>query len=116
MCVGRRRYPSERGYPSMSLKPSDLPLHLAERISALSDRAPAPRGEFVLYYQAKCDAAYHTVVGAEGLVRWHDTRNEEVVLPGAFIEVAEQSATRRQTTGWRGRVSPRSLSADRRGE
>lgn len=48
-------------------------------------------GEFVLYYQAKIGAAYQSVVGAEGLVRWHDSIKKEVVPPGVFIETIENS-------------------------
>ncbi len=50
------------------------------------------RGEFVLFYQPKISAAYGTVIGAEGLVRWLDPRKKKVIPPGLFIEAAEQSA------------------------
>ncbi len=49
------------------------------------------QGEFLLYYQPKVDARYRTVAGAEGLVRWHDSKRKKVVGPGEFIATAEQS-------------------------
>ncbi len=49
------------------------------------------RGELVLYYQAKVDAAFQRVVGAEGLVRWHHPEEKRVITPGEFIEAVENS-------------------------
>ena len=49
------------------------------------------QGEFHLYYQCKVDASFRRVVGAEGLVRWHDQVKEQVIAPGVFIEQVEQS-------------------------
>ncbi|MEM9620469.1 MAG: GGDEF domain-containing phosphodiesterase [Pseudomonadota bacterium] len=49
-------------------------------------------GEFTLYYQAKVDAVYEHVVGAEGLVRWLDTADNKVITPNAFIDAVEESA------------------------
>lgn len=49
------------------------------------------RGELVLYYQAKVDAAYNRLVGAEGLVRWHHPEENRVIPPGEFIEAVENS-------------------------
>ncbi len=49
------------------------------------------QGEFTLYYQPKVSAAFGTVVGAEGLVRWHDAERETVVMPGEFVPLAERS-------------------------
>lgn len=48
-------------------------------------------GEFVPYFQPKVTAAYGTLVGAEALVRWHDTKLKKVVPPGVFIEQVEES-------------------------
>ncbi len=48
-------------------------------------------GELVLHYQAKVDAAYQRLVGAEGLVRWNHPEEKRVIPPGEFIEVVENS-------------------------
>ncbi|WP_286341444.1 GGDEF domain-containing phosphodiesterase [Ferrimonas sp. YFM] len=45
--------------------------------------------EFELFYQAKVTANGAQVAGAEALIRWR--RNGELVSPGEFIPVAEQS-------------------------
>jgi EAL domain-containing protein (putative c-di-GMP-specific phosphodiesterase class I) len=48
------------------------------------------RGEFVVHYQPVVRLHNDTVAGFEALVRWqHPTRG--VLLPGAFIPVAEES-------------------------
>ena len=49
-------------------------------------------GDFVLYYQVKVNAAHRIVTGAEALLRWHDSETNTVILPGAFIAVAEQAS------------------------
>ena len=53
-------------------------------------RQALDRGEFALYYQPKYSAAYRTIVGAEGLVRWIDADEERVRGPFEFIEAAEK--------------------------
>ncbi len=50
------------------------------------------RGEFQLFFQPKVSAAYRTIKGAEGLVRWLDPEAQKVIPPAAFIEEAEQNA------------------------
>ncbi len=48
------------------------------------------KGEFVVYYQPVCELKGVQLVGFEALVRWrHPTRG--LLLPGSFIEVAEES-------------------------
>jgi EAL domain-containing protein (putative c-di-GMP-specific phosphodiesterase class I)/GGDEF domain-containing protein len=49
------------------------------------------RGEFQLHYQPKVNASYRNVVGAEGLVRWHDSIKRKIIPPGMFIEAAEKA-------------------------
>jgi EAL domain-containing protein (putative c-di-GMP-specific phosphodiesterase class I)/GGDEF domain-containing protein len=46
--------------------------------------------EFVLYYQPKVNLSSGLVQGAEALVRWR-TKNQEVVLPGMFVNLFEQN-------------------------
>jgi diguanylate cyclase (GGDEF)-like protein len=45
--------------------------------------------EFRLAYQPKVDVATGAVVGAEALVRWY--KDDEVLMPGDFIPVAEET-------------------------
>lgn len=47
------------------------------------------RGEFVLHYQAQIDLASGALVGAEALVRLQ--RGGELIAPGRFIAIAEDS-------------------------
>jgi EAL domain-containing protein (putative c-di-GMP-specific phosphodiesterase class I) len=46
--------------------------------------------EFHLYYQPQLDIRSGNVVGVEALIRWIDAQNN-VVLPGAFISLAEET-------------------------
>ena len=74
-------------FESGELKTPPFDPSLLPRIEAALERS-----EFVLHYQPKVDAADRNVVGAEGLVRWYDTDRQQVIMPGAFIEVAERSS------------------------
>ncbi len=56
-------------------------------------------GEFRVYYQPIMDLVEKRVVGFEALVRWqHPERG--LLLPGAFIELAEQVGIARQIDYW----------------
>jgi diguanylate cyclase (GGDEF)-like protein/PAS domain S-box-containing protein len=53
-------------------------------------RAALERQEFTLYYQPRVDTITGRPTGIEALVRWnHPTRG--LVLPGAFIQIAEET-------------------------
>ncbi|MCB1844935.1 MAG: EAL domain-containing protein, partial [Halioglobus sp.] len=56
-------------------------------------------GEFQLYYQPQMHAGYNTLLGAEALLRWH-TRDNEVLTPAAFIDVAEKNDIIKPITWW----------------
>ncbi len=56
-------------------------------------------GELQLYFQPKIHAAYHSLLGAEALLRWH-TGNKKVITPDRFIEVAERYDVIRPLTWW----------------
>jgi diguanylate cyclase (GGDEF)-like protein/PAS domain S-box-containing protein len=69
----------------------DLNHEVREKVMLESGlRRGIERGELCLHYQPKIDLATKRVIGAEALVRWqHPTRG--LMLPGKFIEVAEES-------------------------
>jgi diguanylate cyclase (GGDEF)-like protein/PAS domain S-box-containing protein len=50
------------------------------------------RGEFELYYQPQVDIQSGSIVGLEALLRWHHPRRG-LILPAAFIPIAETSGT-----------------------
>ncbi|MEH6358615.1 MAG: GGDEF domain-containing phosphodiesterase [Pseudomonadales bacterium] len=56
-------------------------------------------GEFQLYYQPKIHAGFGNLVGAEALIRWH-TKDNKVLLPYHFIDVAERHEVIRPITWW----------------
>ena len=56
-------------------------------------------GELQLYYQPKVHAAFHTLIGAEALMRWH-TSDGKVITPDRFIDVAERNDVIKPMTRW----------------
>lgn len=56
-------------------------------------------GELQLYYQPKVHAAFHTLIGAEALMRWH-TSDGKVMTPDRFIDVAERNEVIKPMTRW----------------
>ena len=70
--------------PGMQVRTHDRRQLLADLRKALA------RGEFELHYQPLVELALNRIVGFEALVRWrHPVRG--LVLPGAFIAVAEET-------------------------
>jgi EAL domain-containing protein (putative c-di-GMP-specific phosphodiesterase class I) len=57
------------------------------------------QGEFQLYYQPKVHAGYRTLIGAEGLMRWH-SKEEGVIHPDRFIDLAERNEIIKPMTWW----------------
>jgi diguanylate cyclase (GGDEF)-like protein/PAS domain S-box-containing protein len=62
-----------------------------EKLALESDmRRALERGEFVLHYQPRLDGTTGEVIGFEALVRWQRP-GRELMMPGAFIAMAEES-------------------------
>ncbi len=53
-------------------------------------RRALARLEFELYYQPQIDIVENRMIGAEALIRWHHPERG-LLLPGEFIELAEES-------------------------
>lgn len=56
-------------------------------------------GELELFYQPKVHARYHSLVGAEALIRWI-TSDNKVVPPDQFIGIAERNSVIAPMTWW----------------
>lgn len=72
-------------------------LHRVELTRRL--RLALERGDFVVHYQPSLDTRTRRWVGAEALVRWDDG-GEELVLPGRFINVAEETGLIVELGAW----------------
>ena len=72
---------------------AELALEAADRAELERDLLLAlQRDEFLLHFQPQIDATSGQAVAAEALVRWaHPER--DLVMPGAFVPVAEESGT-----------------------
>lgn len=54
-------------------------------------RRALDRGELLLHYQPQFDVTTRRLIGMEALVRWRDPATGELVPPGRFIPVAEDT-------------------------
>ncbi len=80
----------ELGKSSYRFFTDELNLKVTERFSLEAElRDALERDEFVLYYQPIFDLNENHIVCAEALLRWHHP-DKGVILPGRFIEVAEE--------------------------
>lgn len=77
-----------------------------ERISADQERRMVKKleraielGELELFYQPKVHARYHSLVGAEALIRWI-TADNKIIPPDQFIGVAERNEVIAPMTWW----------------
>jgi EAL domain-containing protein (putative c-di-GMP-specific phosphodiesterase class I) len=79
---------------------SEIDPHRPELLSLMSGlRHGLLHGELLLHYQPKLDLVTRRIAGAEALVRWqHPTRG--MILPDAFIGLAEETGNIRFLTRW----------------
>jgi len=81
----------ELGRNGFQLCTAELTSQAAARISLESGlRAALDREELVVYYQPVVSLVSGRIVGLEALVRWHSPE-KGVILPGAFIPIAEET-------------------------
>ncbi|MDZ7829034.1 MAG: EAL domain-containing protein [Halofilum sp. (in: g-proteobacteria)] len=109
--MGISLYPQDGRTPEALLKAADTAMYAAknagknqyrffaenmnrkvsDRLNIESELHDAIRdGTLELHYQPRVSLATGTICGAEGLLRWHHPERG-LLLPGAFIEVAERS-------------------------
>jgi diguanylate cyclase (GGDEF)-like protein/excisionase family DNA binding protein len=81
----------DAGRGRFELFDSGMRKRMVERLALEEDlRHALERDELELYYQPMVDLDSRSIVAVEGLVRWrHPTQG--IVLPGAFVPVAEES-------------------------
>jgi len=78
----------------------DLERSSVSRLALASELADAlENDELQLVYQPKIDARTRVVTGVEALVRWHHP-SRGLLLPDAFIPLAEQTGMIREVTNW----------------
>ena len=79
---------------------SDLNARAAEALAMESGlRRAIERDEFVLYYQPKITLSDRRICGLEALIRWRDPQGD-MVLPGRFIPVLEESGQIGEVGEW----------------
>jgi diguanylate cyclase (GGDEF)-like protein len=82
------------GRGSTALYDAEMHRQSMERIKLESALREAPIEEFVVHYQPVVSLADGAVTGFEALVRWRRP-NGDLLLPGAFLDVAEASGVLR---------------------
>ncbi len=81
----------ELGKSSYKFFTDDLNIKVSERFTLEAElRDALEKEEFVLYYQPQFDLGTSQMVGVEALIRWHHP-DKGLLLPGRFIQVAEES-------------------------
>ena len=72
---------------------------VAENLALENDlRRAIEREEFVLHYQPRIDTASRQIVGLEALIRWQ--RGDELVSPGRFIPLLEETGLILEAGAW----------------
>jgi diguanylate cyclase (GGDEF)-like protein len=89
--LGRARY---------EMFDQNMRIRLAERLRVENElRAGIDRGELCVHYQPVVELRSGRVAGAEALVRWNHPEHG-LLLPGEFIDVAEESGLVRRLGDW----------------
>ncbi len=84
-------YAKEKGRNNYQFFSADMNARAQERLSVENYlRLALRRNELVLHYQPRMKVATGELVGVEALIRWQHPRRG-LLLPGKFIEVAEDS-------------------------
>ena len=126
--IGISMYPHDAGTADALIKNADTAMYLAKSRGRANHQFFTPemahsaldalvmesqmsqglaRGEFVLHFQPQVDARSGALVGAEALIRWnHPERG--LLLPDAFIELAEQQRLMLPLGQWALREAARS--------
>ena len=82
-----------RGKRRLETYESPMGVEAAKRFTLESELQQAvARGEMAVHYQPVFDVSTDAVVGAEALVRWQHPKHG-LLMPGDFIEVAEQNGS-----------------------
>ena len=61
-------------------------------------KSAIPNDEFYLVYQPKIDIKTEEIIGFEALIRWK--KNEKLISPSEFIEIAEKNGYIEKITDW----------------
>jgi diguanylate cyclase (GGDEF)-like protein/PAS domain S-box-containing protein len=81
----------EQGKNNFQFYSARMNVHTLENLETESAlRRALERDEFLLYYQPKIEVQSRRIVGVEALIRWRRNENE-LVLPGRFIALAEET-------------------------
>ncbi len=99
----------ELGRNSFQLCTPELTSRAVERLSVQNDlRLALDRDELVLHYQPVVSLTSGRIVGLEALVRWQHAQ-KGLVMPGAFISVAEETGLILPLGEWVLRTASRQL-------
>ncbi len=83
-------YRAKGGRNQFQFYSREMDKHTVERLSLENElRQAIAQQQFEVFYQPKIDIRSGNVAGAEALVRWRHPRRG-LLLPGAFIQVAEE--------------------------
>jgi len=93
-------YAKELGRNKFHFYTAEINAEVTDRLSLhLALRRAADHGEFVLYYQPLIDLSSGRLSGVEALMRWNKSESE-VVLPGDFVPVLEETGLIIDTGRW----------------